>query len=241
MSEQELDRFVPLETSDGLSRPWYTRDEDRRRRWVQVSALSALAAFTLVVSVLLGRVDGGIRSLVGINERATEETRRVRAAGLHKIVAWCPCGRTLAANTFASGVPVEDEVCSGCFDNWGYDTSRNSLRATFPKTDYDPNEESSSHGAAPVHSFVYQMKKHNIYRQSHRRRVRLAARGHGVLRLWTRAIQHSRLRHRGFYKPHGYGRVVLFDRNLVRQGRGHGHLLQTRSNSVKSLRGLNHP
>jgi len=162
MSEQELDRFVPLETSDGLSRPWYTRDEDRRRRWVQVSALSALAVFTLVVSVLLGRVDGGIRSLVGINERATEETRRVRAAGRHKIVAWCPCGRTLAANTFASRVPVEDEVCSGCFDNWGYDTSRNSLRATFPKTDYDPNEESSSHGAAPVHSFVYQMKKHNI-------------------------------------------------------------------------------
>ena len=165
----DREQFAPVEMSDGAMRPWYLRDEDRRRRFVYGVGAVAFALFGLVVSVLLSSVNGGIQALVGQNRQASGTTQGIPdTLQRHHIVSWCPCGRTLPAGTFDTGssdtsLPLEDQTCDGCFDNllWSrYD--RLSLddkrrKKMFAKTDYDPSEANPS-----VRSFIYQMKKHNL-------------------------------------------------------------------------------
>ena len=61
----DREQFAVVEMSDGAMRPWYLRDEDRRRGFVYGVGAVAFAIFGLVVSVLLGSVNGGINTLTG--------------------------------------------------------------------------------------------------------------------------------------------------------------------------------
>ena len=164
-ADEELERFAVVVPSDGRVRSWRSwahRDDWEGQRVVGWALALAIGAFALVVSVLLGRVDGGVRALARLGERHVEMANRV-STHEYKIVSWCPCGRTLPAGALypgqfsSSGVPLVDEACDGCFDTFAYATGHSSVRSGFPKTDYDSAQNEPS-----VHSFVYQMKKHNV-------------------------------------------------------------------------------
>jgi hypothetical protein len=158
--EDDREQFAVVEMSDGAMRPWYLRDEDRRRGFVYGVGAVAFAIFGLVVSVLLGSVNGGINTLTRQTERSVEIASHRYGREYH-IVSWCPCGRTMPAGALGSyqghGVPLEDQTCDGCFYNLAYSAGDNPNRASFPKTDYDSAESTHSNL-----SFIYQMKKHNL-------------------------------------------------------------------------------
>ena len=161
----DREQFAPVEMSDGAMRPWYLRDEDRRRRFVYGVGAVAFALFGLVVSVLLSSVNGGIQALVGQNRQASGTTQGIPdTLQRHHIVSWCPCGRTLRAGGIYDyngnppyKLPAEAQTCAGCFDNYAWELPGYGGTAShFPKTDYDPSEANPS-----VRSFIYQMK-HNL-------------------------------------------------------------------------------
>ena len=158
------------ELSDGAVRPWYLRDDDRRRRFVYGAGALVVALFGFVFSFLLASVDGGIRTIVGQNREYADYRREITQTerDQYYIVSWCPCGRTLPAGTFTTGstgisLPLKDQTCDGCFDNllWSrYDKlslDDKRKKEMFPKTDYDHTDANPS-----VRSFIYQMKKHNL-------------------------------------------------------------------------------
>ena len=161
----DREQFTPVEMSDGAMRPWYLRDEDRRRRFVYGVGAVAFALFGLVVSVLLSSVNGGIQALVGQNRQASGTTQGIPdTLQRHHIVSWCPCGRTLRAGGISTTtethlinflrrrklVLVVLTTMPGSYQDMGG-------RQALPKTDYDPSEANPS-----VRSFIYQMKKHNL-------------------------------------------------------------------------------
>ena len=154
----DTELFSPVETSDGAVRPWHVREEDRHRRIAYGVSAVAFAIFALVVSVLLGSVNGGIEALTRQNARSVELASH-RTEREYKMVSWCPCGRTIQAGALGllnnKVVPLEEQTCDGCFDNLAWDN--NILRMNFPKTDYDSAESTHSN-----RSFIYQMKKHNL-------------------------------------------------------------------------------
>jgi len=154
----DTELFSPVETSDGAVRSWHVRDEDRHRRIAYGVSAVAFAIFALVVSVLLGSVNGGIEALTRQNARSVELASH-RTEREYKMVSWCPCGRTIQAGALASLhntlVPLEEQTCDGCFDNFAWDNT--ARRMNFPKTDYDSAESTHSN-----RSFIYQMKKHNL-------------------------------------------------------------------------------
>ena len=61
----------------------------------------AFAIFGLVVSVLLGSVNGGIEALTRQNARSVELASH-RTEREYKMVSWCPCGRTMRAGALGS-------------------------------------------------------------------------------------------------------------------------------------------
>lgn len=152
----DTELFSPVETSDGAVRPWHVREEDRHRRIAYGVSAVAFAIFALVVSVLLGSVNGGIEALTRQNARSVELASR-RTEREYKMVSWCPCGRTMRAGALGSRLPLEEQTCDGCFWNFAYAAEDNPNRASFPKTDYDSAESTHSN-----RSFIYQMKKHNL-------------------------------------------------------------------------------
>ena len=152
----DTELFSPVETSDGAVRSWHVRDEDRHRRIAYGVSAVAFAIFALVVSVLLGSVNGGIEALTRQNARSVELASH-RTEREYKMVSWCPCGRTMRAGALGSRLPLEEQTCDGCFWNLAYAAEDNPNRASFPKTDYDSAESTHSN-----RSFIYQMKKHNL-------------------------------------------------------------------------------
>jgi hypothetical protein len=158
----DTELFSPVETSDGAVRPWHVRDEERHRRIAYGVSAVAFAIFALVVSVLLGSVNGGIEALTRQNARSVELASH-RTEREYKMVSWCPCGRTIQAGALGSiqrfgyNVPLEEQTCDGCFDNFAHAAGSNPARESFPKTDYDSAESTHSN-----RSFIYQMKKHNL-------------------------------------------------------------------------------
>lgn len=157
----EAQQFTPvdMEFSDGS-----VRNPRFRVSGTHIYAVigCVVAVYSLAVAILLGKVSNGIHRLVESNARAER-----RIAGLvqvededveFKIVSWCPCGRTLPAETLPSdadyetvALPIVDATCFGCFDKWSSGVSN-----TFSKTDYDPAEGPS------VRSFTYQMIQHGL-------------------------------------------------------------------------------
>jgi hypothetical protein len=170
VGESEIERFSPAETemSDGVVvRGWGYRDDRLKRLYVILGCVLGVLGCVFVVSsfistsILVGSVNSGIQTLVTQNneaEEAFEKQLSQQDVAEFKIVSWCPCGRTLPANTIQYGMPKEDETCFGCYSN--FDTLAVSfttnVQSTWPKTDYDPNE------GANIHSFVYQMNQYNL-------------------------------------------------------------------------------
>ena len=128
---------------------------------VQIVVGCVVAIYLLAVAILLGRVNNGIQRIAESNTRAERRIADIvqpKDKDIEfKIVSWCPCGRTLPAETLQSdydntvALPTESATCSGCFDKWAPD-----VRNTWPKTDYNPTEGPS------VRSFTYQMLQHGL-------------------------------------------------------------------------------
>lgn len=163
---EDSEQYAPVVMSDGAIRPWYLRDEDRRKSFVYGAGAVAFMIFGLVVSVLLGSVNGGIHALVGQNRQALETSQDITdtTSWRHYIVSWCPCARTLRAGGVYDYVgsppfkiPAEAQTCAGCFDNYAWENNYGGTASQFPKTDYDPADPTPN-----VRSFIYQMKKHNL-------------------------------------------------------------------------------
>ena len=73
VTADDREQFAVVELSDGAVRPWYLRDEDRRRGFVYGVGAVAFAIFGLVVSVLLSSVNGGINTLTRYTEMVFAE------------------------------------------------------------------------------------------------------------------------------------------------------------------------
>ena len=172
VGESEIERLSPVETemSDGvLVRGWGYRDDRLKRLYMILGCVLGVLGCVFVVSsslstsFILGSVNSGIQTLVTQNNEAKADFEKQTSVleddvEEFKIVSWCPCGRTLPANTIQYGMPKEDETCFGCYSN--FDTLQvpfgTNVQQTWPKTDYDPNE------GANIHSFVYQMNQYNL-------------------------------------------------------------------------------
>ena len=143
-----------MEYSDGTVRNWGFQ---LTRTHIYFVISCVVAVYSLIVSVLLGKVSNGIQSLVDANKRFEQTINGAVPPNYEfKIVGWCPCGRTLPAQTLYDSdaditLPVVDETCYGCFDKWS-----SGVQNTWPKTDYDPADGVS------VRSFIYQMIEHGM-------------------------------------------------------------------------------
>ena len=88
-----------MEHSDGAVRNW---DFHLTRTHIYFPYVIdfVVAVYSLVVGILLGKVSTGIQSLVDANKRFEQTIDGAVPYNYEfKIVTWCPCGRTLPAQT----------------------------------------------------------------------------------------------------------------------------------------------